>query len=122
METRLRRLVGPDEAVRAWTQGWVSRELRLHRLLAARTLDFAVLTDRNLILFSTGFFTRRARRRVYTSLLERITVTDDQVRKGRRLRVMSRQAHPLWFELKKSEQADAFADALIARLRTEQQP
>jgi hypothetical protein len=121
VEARLRRLVGDDEPVIAWTQGWVSRQVRLHRVLAARTLDFAVLTDRNLLLFSTGFFTRRARRRVYASRLERISVADDAVRKGRRLRVSSRQAHPLWFELRPTERADAFADALMARVRAEQQ-
>src|SRR5712671_5294929 len=70
VEIRLQTLVGADDALVAWTRGWVSRELRLHRLLAARTFDFAVLTDRNLFLFSTGFFSRRPRRRVYSSRLD----------------------------------------------------
>jgi hypothetical protein len=121
IESRLQRLVGADEAMNAWTQGWVSREVRLHRLLAARTLDFAVVTDRSLILFSTGFFTRRPRRRVYDSRFERIFVVDDTVPRGRRrLRVTSRDAKPLWFELDASDRAATFADELIARSKAAQ--
>jgi hypothetical protein len=118
---RLQRLVGTDEIVVAWTRGWVSREVRLHRLLAARTLDFAVVTNQSLQLYSTGFFTRRARRRVYNSRFERLFVADDEVRRGRRrLRVTSRTAKPLWFELDASERAITFADELIDRARTDQ--
>ena len=118
---RLQRLVGADETVVAWTRGWVSRETRLHRLLAARTLDFAVVTDHSLQLFSTGFFTRRARRRVYNSRFERIFVANDEVRRGRRrLRVSSRNAKPLWFELDASARAVTFADELITRARADQ--
>jgi hypothetical protein len=121
IESRLQRLVGADEALVAWTQGWVSREVRLHRLLAARTLDFAVVTDRSLILFSTGFFTRRPRRRVYDSRFERIFVVDDTVARGRRrLRVTSRDAKPLWFELDASDRAATFADELTARSKAAQ--
>jgi len=120
---RLQRLVG-DERVLAWTQGWVSREMRLHRLLAARTLDFAVLTDRSLSLFSTGFFTRRPRRRVYNSRFERIFVADDAVarrRRRRRLRITSRDAKPLWLVLDGSDRAGAFAVELATRAKTSQQ-
>jgi hypothetical protein len=121
VESRLHRLVGGDESMVAWTQGWISREVRLHRLLAARTLDFAVVTDRSLILFSTGFFTRRPRRRVYDSRFERIFVVDDTVARGRRrLRVTSRDAKPLWFELDASDRAATFADELIARSKAAQ--
>ena len=119
---RLQRLVG-DEPVLAWTQGWVSREVRLHRLLAARTLDFAVVTDRSLSLFSTGFFTRRPRRRVYNSRFERIFVADDAVarrRRRRRLRITSRDAKPLWLELDGSGRAGAFAAELTTRAKTSQ--
>lgn len=118
--TRLQTLVGADENVIAWTRGWVSRERRLHRLLAARTFDFAVLTDRSLFLFSTGFFTRRARRRVYSSRLDRLNVSNHVVRRGRRLRITSRDAQPLWLELQgKRDRTTNFADALVARARAE---
>jgi hypothetical protein len=114
--SRLQRLVGADESMVAWTQGWVSREVRLHRLLAARTLDFAVVTDRSLVLFSTGFFTRRPRRRVYEARFERIFVVDDTVPRGRRrLRVTSRDAKPLWFELDASARATTFANEVMTR-------
>jgi hypothetical protein len=119
--TRLQTLVGADEKVIAWTRGWVSRERRLHRLLAARTFDFAVLTDRSLFLFSTGFFTRRPRRRVYSSRLDRLNVSNHAVgRSGRRLRITARDAHPLWLELQGNRDRTAtFADALVARARAE---
>jgi hypothetical protein len=113
--TRLQTLVGADQDIVAWTRGWVSRELRLHRLLAARTFDFAVVTDQNLFLFSTGFFTRRPRRRVYSSHLDRINASDHVGPRGRRLRITSRNARPLWLELRVSDRAMIFADALVAR-------
>jgi hypothetical protein len=116
---RLQTLVGADEEIVAWTRGWVSRELRLHRLLAARTFDFAVLTDRNLFLFSTGFFTRRPRRRVYLSRLDRLNVSDHVVRRGRRLRITARNARPLWLELRVSDDTAIFAGALVARAHAE---
>jgi hypothetical protein len=121
ISARLQRLVGHDERVLAWTQGWVSREVRLHRLLAARTLDFAVVTERSLVLFSTGFFTRRPRRRVYTSRFDRIFVVDDVVARGRRrLRITSRDAKPLWFEIDASDRAASFATELTARTKAAQ--
>ena len=120
LTTRLQTLVGADENVIAWTRGWVSRERRLHRLLAARTFDFAVLTDRTLFLFSTGFFTRRPRRRVYSSRLDRLNVSNHVVARGRRLRITSRDAHPLWLELRGNRDSTTnFADALVARARAE---
>jgi hypothetical protein len=119
VQSRLQRLVGADDAVVAWARGWVSRERRLHRLLAARTFDFAVLTDHNLFLFSTGFFTRRPRRRVYASRLDLINVSDRVVPRGRRLRITSRNADPLWLELRVSDRVTLFADALVARARAD---
>jgi hypothetical protein len=117
--TRLQTLVGADEPIVTWTRGWVSREVRAHRLLAARTLDFVALTHQNLVMCSTGFFTRRPRRRVYVSPLERILVVDDDRPRGRRLRITSRHHGPLWIELDLSPRSSAFADALVARTRGE---
>jgi hypothetical protein len=121
IETRLQSLVGADDPVVAWTRAWVSRETPVHRLLAARTLDFAVVTERYLFLYSIGFFTRRARRRVYESRIDRIVVNDDPVSRGRRLRVTARQVHPLWIELRDDERSRRFADAVVARTRIEEQ-
>jgi hypothetical protein len=120
VERRLQVLVGANDPIVAWTRGWVSREVRLHRLVAARTYDFAVLTNIELFLFSTGFFTRRPRRRVYTSPLSRVHVSNHDVPRGRRLRISSRTAHPLWIELRTSDRASKFADELVTRARGEQ--
>jgi hypothetical protein len=120
VERRLQSLLATNDPIVAWTRGWVSREVRLHRLLAARTYDFAVLTNIELFLFSTGFFTRRPRRRVYTSPLSRVHVANHDVPRGRRLRISSRNAHPLWIELRTSDRATTFADELVARARGEQ--
>ena len=91
----------------------------MHRLLAARTLDFAVLTDDTLTLVSTGFFSRRPRRRVFCTELRELTVAEDPVRKGRRVRVSSGSGPDLWLELGADVRANAFADTLLARTRRE---
>ena len=74
-EARLRQVIGRktayDGPIVAIARGWVSRDSRLH-LLAARFLDFAVLTPEHLVLCSTGFFTRRPRRRVFRESLNPI--------------------------------------------------
>jgi hypothetical protein len=116
VESRLRRKAGADEIV-AWARGWVSRATRAHRLFAARTLDFAVLTHDSLTLVSTGFFSRRPRRRVYWTELHELTVIDDPVPKGRRLRLRSSVAPELWIELGDDARSVAFADALVNRIR-----
>jgi hypothetical protein len=118
IEARLRAKAGADDLV-AWTRGWVSRGIRWHRLLAARTLDFVVLTDDALTLVSTGFFSRRPRRRVYWSELHDLAVADDPISKGRRLRVHSSTGPELWIEIGSDERSTAFADALVARTRRE---
>jgi hypothetical protein len=114
VETRLRKKARADEIV-AWARGWVSRASRLHRLLAARTLDFAVLTDDALTLVSTGFFSRRPRRRVYCTELHELVVVDDPVPKGRRLCLRTTVGPELWLELGDDARSMAFADALVAR-------
>jgi hypothetical protein len=118
IETRLRAKAGVDEIVE-WARAWVSRGTRIHRLLAARTLDFAVVTDESLTLVSTGFFSRRPRRRVYCAELDDLTVADDPVPKGRRLRLSSDTGPELWLELGTDERAKVFADTLVSRTRPE---
>jgi hypothetical protein len=119
---RLQSRVETEEPLVAWTRGWVSKEMRMHGLLAARTLDFAVLTDRWLFLLNTGFFTRRPRRCVYAARLAEIFVSQEDATRGKRLRITSRKGRPLWFELRSNEQTDAFADALVARTRAAFEP
>lgn len=115
-EGRLRRVarLEPDEAVRAWTRGWVSRERRLHRFLASRNRDFAVLTDRRLLLCSSGFFTGRPRRRVVADRLAEVTTEPDPRRPGRVVRWRS-PGHPaLRLELGRGPRPAAFAAAWAA--------
>jgi len=121
-ESRLRTLVDRHEAgdeLVAWSRSWISREVPLHRLLAARTLDFAVVTPRFLLLFSTGFFTRRPRRLVYDVRLDEIVVSRVAVARGGRLRISSPNAKALRIELRATERAEAFAAAVIARTHAE---
>lgn len=98
-----------------WARAWISRSTRAHRLLASRTLDFAVLGDDALTLISTGFFSRRPRRRVYRAELHDLVVADDPVTKGRRLRFRASVGAELWMELGDDERSTTFADALVAR-------
>jgi hypothetical protein len=70
-----------------WGKAWVSREGRLPRPLAARTSDFVVIADDRLVLYSTGFFTRRPRRRVFDESLERLEVLEERRGRGRHVRV-----------------------------------
>jgi hypothetical protein len=106
-----------DEPLVAWTQGWVSREIRMHGVFAARTLDFAVLTDSSLCLVSTGFFSRRPHRRVFAARLDDLVVANETIGRGRRLRIMSAATRPLRLELRANETTAAFANALVTRTR-----
>jgi hypothetical protein len=116
---RLQSRIETTDPIIAWTKAWVSREMRLHGVLAARTLDFAVLTDRGVFLISTGFFTRRPRRCVYAARLDEIIVSRRPKGRGVRLRFASRKGRPLWVELRSKPLAMSFADALLARTRTQ---
>ncbi len=112
---RLQRKLEPDEALVLWTRGWVSRAGRLHFLLAARTLDFVVLTDRRLCLFSTGFFSRRPRRRVYSLRLRAGTVLAVPARRGRTLRLMAPRHETVLVELRATPHNMRLADAVLER-------
>lgn len=116
-ERRLRKAAGArlesTEEILAWCVAWVSRDRRLHRLLAARTRDFAVLTDRRLLVFSSGFFTHRPRRRVLADRLDETAVTDCGSRPGRCLRVEAPAHRPLRIELGGRERDTTFAARLL---------
>jgi len=82
----------PGEEIVAWCRAWVSRAGHLQRI-AARWRDVAVVTDRRLLLFGVGHFTRRPRRLVLADLLENLTVADVGTHPGRGLRC-SRPGRP----------------------------
>ena len=94
----------------------------MHAVFAARTLDFAVLTADRLFLFSTGFFSRRPRRRVYDVALDRLHVEQQQVKRGLRVRLWSRDHRPLLLDLRTSAQNAAFVEALAARTSSNLEP
>jgi len=103
-EGRLRDLVEqrlePGERVLAWGRAWVSRDRRhLHTLLAARTHDHVVVTDRRLMLFAAGFFTGHARRRVLADRLATLSVDPLGAPRHGRLRVRAPGHRPLRLEL-----------------------
>jgi len=85
----------------------------MHLLLASRHRDFVVVTDRRFLLVSTGFFTRRPRRRVHADRIDGITVAGAGRRPGRCLRVESPSHAPLLLQLGGSARADGIIDALI---------
>jgi len=118
LERRLRKLSGQNAPHRgpilATTRGWVSRDSRWPKL-AARFLDFAVLTDEHLVLCSTGFFTRRPRRQVLREPLRRLVVTPIGSAPIRTLRVAGDFKSKIRMELRPDEQTAAFVKELLER-------
>jgi len=119
-ERRLRKLAGrksPYEGpIIVIARGWLSRDGRMH-FLAARFLDFAVLTPDHLVLCSTGFFTRRPRRRVFRDSLGRIEVTPLGGEPVRNVRVSGTFRRPIRLELRPNEAGLTFARELLACTR-----
>jgi hypothetical protein len=105
----------PSEPIVAWGRAWVWRDGRLAGVFASRTLDFTVLTEKYLYLFSMGFFTRRPRRRVYAITHDRLGVEEYLGKRRRRLRLRSDEHRPLMLELRATARNRAFADELFAR-------
>jgi len=117
---RLRRLatarLEPGEQLVSWTRAWVSIDGRFNRVVAARTRDFLVLTDRRLMLWSTGFFTRMARRRVLADRLDELSAQRFPPLAGLQLRVTAPQHKALRFELKSGDESVRFATEFMARI------
>lgn len=120
-EARLRKLAGRNRSsytgpLIAIARGWVSRDGRMH-FLAARFLDFAVLTPDHLVLCSTGFFTRRPRRRVFKHALGRLEVTGLGPEPFHTVRVGGNFSRPIRIELRPNEASLTFARELLACTR-----
>jgi hypothetical protein len=114
VERRLQGKLPADESIVAWGRAWVSRDGRMAAVFAARTLDFAVLTDDHLYLYSTGFFTRRPRRRVYAMTLDRLHVDECKAKGGLRLRVWAPEHRPLLLEMRATGSNRAFINELFS--------
>src|SRR5438477_8916229 len=119
-EARLRKLAGRKEPyagpIVALARGWVSRDGRLH-LFASRFLDFAVLTPDHLVLCSTGFFSRRPRRRVLRESLGRLEVIPLGEEPVRTVRVSGSFNKPIRVELRTTEAGLTFAREPLACTR-----
>jgi hypothetical protein len=76
-----------DEEIVTWCRAWVSKAGRFQRF-APRWRDVVVVTDRRLLLFGVGHFTRRPRRRVLADRLDELTLGDVGTHPGRGLRCM----------------------------------
>jgi hypothetical protein len=98
------------------TQGWMSRDSSFH-IFAARYFDFAMLTDEHLVCFSTGFLSRRPRRRVFREPLNALVVIPRGDEPFRTLRIVGDFNRPLLFELRADPNSLAFARELAARSR-----
>jgi hypothetical protein len=114
IQARLQRLIETNDPIIAWAQGWVSRENWIPERLAARTLDFSVLTTHSLFLVTTGFFTRRPRRCVYSARLTDLVAARAIVPNGRRLRITTEQGVTLRIELRATARGKLFAAAVLA--------
>jgi hypothetical protein len=95
-EARLQHLVEqrlePEERIVGWARVWYSRTAR-PQALAARYRDIVVLTDRRLLMYEVGYFTRRPRRRVLADRLDELTVEDVSTAPERARLRFSKPAH-----------------------------
>src|SRR3954452_18631126 len=120
-ERKLRELAGrtdPYEGpIIGITHGWVSRDTRAH-IFAARFQDFAVITEEHLMFCSTGFFSRRPRRRVFLEPFKRLGIVPRGEEPYRTLRIIGDFNSPLVFELGDDDNSLAFAAEVLARSQT----
>lgn len=111
LRAQVERRLEPDEELRAWTRAWVAPVRRV-QWLAPRHRDFVVVTDRRLMLWASGFWTRRPRRRVLTERLDEVTIS---VPRGEPIaRVGPPNRTPLHLELGRGPGGVAVRDALAA--------
>ncbi|HEY3833402.1 MAG TPA: hypothetical protein VGO03_13985 [Acidimicrobiia bacterium] len=113
------RRLEPGETIVATARVWTARRTRLPAL-AARYRDDAVVTDRRLMMWECGWWTRRPRRRVLAERLGDITVANmtDRSRSLRsgpvtRMRVDRAGRPSLVLELSRTERDQRFANALL---------
>ena len=104
----------PDEQIVTWCRVWVSKAGRFQRL-APRWRDVAVITDRRLLLFSVGHFTRRPRRRVLADRLDEITIADIGTHPGRGLHSSRPGRAPMLIELGSDPWSRKLGNELQAR-------
>jgi hypothetical protein len=93
VERRLRKVASKrletDETIGAWCRVWYSHPARVP-VISARFRDFAVVTDRRLLLFESKWLTRRPGRRVLADRLDALTISgsSEPTTPIRRIRVL----------------------------------
>ncbi|MGQ0824046.1 MAG: hypothetical protein ACT4OX_03260 [Actinomycetota bacterium] len=107
----------PGEEVLAWTRVWISRDRRAGTVLAARLPCFAVLTNRRVLAWTTGFFSRRPRRQVIADRLDDLRVEAIGPKQPRsRLRVRAFALRALRFDFGHSDRSERFAAGLCEQV------
>jgi hypothetical protein len=122
---RSRKRFEPGEHVEVWCRAWVSQAAKrpAFQRFAPRWLDFVVLTDRRLLVYTARHFTRRPGDRVIADRLDEIAVTrvDDR---ARRFRVSAARRPTMLIEFRRLEfgrRVDARRAAAILDARAAQQ-
>jgi len=105
-----------DEVIVTWCRAWVSKAGRFQRF-APRWRDVAVVTDRRLLLFGVGHFTRRPRRRVLADRLDELALGDIGTRPGRGLRCTRPGRADMLLELGGDEWSRNFVQELQDRVK-----
>jgi hypothetical protein len=104
------------EDIVTWCRAWVSKAGRFQRF-APRWRDVAVVTDRRLLLFGVGHFTRRPRRRVLADRLDELTLGDVGTHPGRGLRCSRPGRGDMLLELGADEWSRHFVQELQDRVK-----
>jgi hypothetical protein len=111
------RRLEPGETIVATARVWSARPSHLP-MLAARYRDDAVVTDRRLMLWECGWWTRRPRRRVLADRLDDITVTNGTGRERDgvigRVRIDHVKRPPVVLDVAADDDSQRFAAALLA--------
>jgi hypothetical protein len=105
-----------DEDIVTWCRVWVSKAGRMQRF-APRWRDVAVVTDRRLLLFGVGHFTRRPRRRVLADRLDELTLADIGTHPGHGLRCSRPGRGDMLLELGGDEWSRNFVQELQDRVK-----
>ena len=110
LETLAKQRLEESETITDWCRIWYSRPVRW-RWAAARYRDFVVITDRRLMMYSAGVFTRLPRRRVLADRLDDLTVV--QRESPRRLHISHPSHPPLLFEFDNDATSRSIAQTLL---------
>lgn len=105
----------PGEQIVAVGRAWVSRAGPAHAF-ALRLRQVVVVTDRRLLLYGVGYWTRRPRRRVLDARLDEVAVHDRSRGRRRELHVgRAGERRPLVLQLGRGAAADRVVAAALAR-------